>query len=748
VPILMVFPGPGDRDRAAALVEEVGGRVLEWYERYAVAEVPDDAARRRLQDAHPVEDVTSLYGIRGSDRQLDTFRPRIDREGKLLPHPDYADEPSLPEGPHHYLVQFLGPIKQEWLAGVTDAGGELRAPHGHFTEVVRAEPAALQRIARLDYVRWLGHLPYHDHIEPSARASAAAPAGSIKAPQLSDVYTVDFYCPIDLAAARDAVEQLGFEVVVAKPGPGVLVVRTKPGSGRARLKELAAVHGVRQVRPRFLGQLNNNQVGRWMGIGTTGATSEPHPGLDGADQVIAICDTGLDTGNRGPMHPDFAGRVVRIIPHPVSSELVTLGMVKMSARQAAYRWDGADRVNGHGTHVAGSVLGDGTASRKLKSGPIRGLAPAATLVFQAIGRKVGWSDPNIKQRWAMSGLPLDDLRAVFEEAFELGARIHCNAWSFGSPGAYDNEQSAALDRFVWEKKDFCVIVAAGNFDPGLGQDGRPRSKKVMPPGTAKNCITVGMSGTSRWFCRGRGPDQVEDHSRRGPIEGRYKPDVVAPGFRVLSVRSSKLSAKWNGLHRFGRSRNYFYLGGTSQSAALVTGVVALLRQHLMQQGFASPPAALVKAALIAGATRLPSGEGNGAVVDGDQGYGRVNLDAVVRPGGAGIQFEHVTPGLSTKGSCCWHVQVRSPNVPLRVVLAYSDYPGEWLVNNLNLIVVPPAGPGSELYGNQAGSQLDLDNNVEVVDVEHPDPGRWRIEVRAALVHEGPQDFALVYRCDM
>ena len=43
--------------------------------------------------------------------------------------------------------------------------------------------------------------------------------------------------------------------------------------------------------------------------------------------------------------------------------------------------DGAEDTNGHGTHVAGSVLGDGTDS----SGNIKGMAPEARLYFQSIG---------------------------------------------------------------------------------------------------------------------------------------------------------------------------------------------------------------------------------------------------------------------------------------------------------------------------------------------------------------------------
>jgi hypothetical protein len=81
---------------------------------------------------------------------------------------------------------------------------------------------------------------------------------------------------------------------------------------------------------------------------------------------------------------------------------------------------------------------------------------------------------------------------------------------------------------------------------------------------------------------------------------------------------------------------------------------------------------------------------------------------------------------------------------LRIVLAYSDYPGAALVNNLNLIVQAP--DGTRYVGNQAnpGSvTLDSTNNVEMVDVASAKSGQWHIEVVGANVPEGSQDFALV-----
>jgi len=73
---------------------------------------------------------------------------------------------------HHYLVQFFGPIKQEWLQGVEAAGGRLQAPHASFSYVVRVDEACISRIAALPYVRWSEHLSHKDRIAASVLSGA------------------------------------------------------------------------------------------------------------------------------------------------------------------------------------------------------------------------------------------------------------------------------------------------------------------------------------------------------------------------------------------------------------------------------------------------------------------------------------------------------------------------------------------------------------------------------------------------
>jgi hypothetical protein len=91
------------------------------------------------------------------------------------------------------------------------------------------------------------------------------------------------------------------------------------------------------------------------------------------------------------------------------------------------------------------------------------------------------------------------------------------------------------------------------------------------------------------------------------------------------------------------------------------------------------------------------------------------------------------------------LKVKSGDVPLHVTLAYSDFPGPALVNNLNLTLTAP--DGTRTVGNQVaggGMIVDSKNNAEVVHVSQPISGTWKIEVIGSNVPQGPQEFALVY----
>jgi hypothetical protein len=241
-------------------------------------------------------------------------------------------------------------------------------------------------------------------------------------------------------------------------------------------------------------------------------------------------------------------------------------------------------------------------------------------------------------------------------------------------------------------------------------------------------------------------------SSRGPTrDGRIKPEIVAPGTFVLSTRSSMIAPNNFAWARFQPSSQYFYMGGTSMATPLTAGAVALVREYLRKvRKLRSPSAALLKAVLVAGAVRLPGTAAAGVLCDNHQGFGRVDLDRVLSPPAtARTVLVDQRRGLATGAVATRSVTVRSAQRPLRVVLAYTDFPGPTLVNNLNLLVHAPGG--ARYVGNQpdaGATALDTANNVEVVQVDQPAPGMWTIEVVASNVPSGPQDYAMVITGDI
>ncbi|MBI4649934.1 S8 family serine peptidase, partial [Candidatus Desantisbacteria bacterium] len=349
-------------------------------------------------------------------------------------HPAYKGvKPSL-SGRHHYLVQFTGPIKEEWLKAVKNTGGEPREPFADFTYVVRADELILEKIKNLPFVRWIGHLPHSGRVTDSALKHADRKPGEVfsdlpRTRVIPGTYVIEFFGSDDLKKAVSAVKKAGAVVLEANPDGKVMIVKIsdKRSIARKRIEVLSSIHGVRTIRERNLKRTSNDIAAKIMGANTV--TANPGLNLSGKGEYIAVCDTGLDTGDPKNIHKDFSKRVSFIKSYPITDDF------------AAYinnpgGNDGpADLDSGHGTHVAGSVLGDGTVSMNLAdvTNPIRGLAYKAKLIFQAIEQEIKWKNPgdfNNYGRFLLAGIP-HDLKKLFLDAYDKKARIHSNSWGGG-----------------------------------------------------------------------------------------------------------------------------------------------------------------------------------------------------------------------------------------------------------------------------------------------------------------------------
>jgi serine protease AprX len=753
--VLEVFV-PSDQQADVAGSDEV----IEHYDAFVVLEVSESRANA-LAKEHLVEDITDQYAIPVGDaleQEIDSSIPRVTAAGRLARHPAYKGARKLEPGAHHYLVQFKGPIKPEWRDAVRATGARMVDNHFGFTVIVNATDEQIAELMARDEVRWAGHLPPSARVGLSLQDAERLPRTRL----LPGSLIVEFFEPATARKAKSEVRAMGLKILADQSRSGVLVVELPGGTEKEQQRtvdELARVHGVRMVRRKAINRISNDVA---VGIMAADGQAFTGPdGLDGTGEIVGVCDTGLDVGTKTPAHPDFAGRVKAVLSYPIQPTFSSF-VNNPGADDGA-----ADLDSGHGTHVSGSVLGDGTVSATIaEQARIRGIASGARLVFQAIEQALDWKDPRHLQRFGrylLAGIP-DDLGPLFEDARRRGVRVHTNSWGGGDPGAYD-QQCRQVDQFIWEHPSMCILFSAGNDGSDADGDGAINPGSVTSPGTAKNCLTVGASENVRrgfdgdeyggWWPddfpvppykdapMADDADDLVPFSSRGPTQdGRIKPDVVAPGTWVLSTKSTMLSPTATGWAPFTKSPRYFYMGGTSMATPLTAGAVAVLRQYLRRDfGVRSPTAALLKAALVAGAVRLPGVAPDGAVVDPHQGFGRVDLSRLVPAAGRSLwvqQNRRVNTGESDRAT----VNV-SGGSDLRIVLAYSDFPGATLVNNLNLLVTDPQGVvrvGNSTEG--APQSFDTVNNVEVVSVAAPASGAWTIDVIGANVPEGPQRFAL------
>ncbi len=648
-----------------------------------------------------------------------------------------------------YIVQFEGPVMPAWKGAVLEAGGQLGHYLPDYAFLAKLDPDALERVEDLAFVRWVGPYQPAYKLAPDVDYNDTRSYRVVLAPWMEAEGT---QTALNGLTSQARAYQGGFSAVL---------------SGE-QLDQAARLADVVWIEPVYLQRLHNDVGGGTIMGGSTAWSS----GYTGDGVTICVADTGLDTGNAGSIHQDFSGRVAHLSSWPVLYTNYGGGCVTENDGAD----DGASDVDsGHGTHVTGSVAGDGARS----SGQFKGLAYEASITMQAVEQYTNWSDaclPYLPDGYYLTGIP-DDPGDLLQQAYDWGARIHNNSWGGGEFGVYD-QQSAYFDAFLHDKDDMLVVTSAGNSGEDADNDGYVDEDSVSSPASAKNVLTVGASDNERssggisgstWAQRWpddfdaspTGNDLISDDreelaafSSRGPMaDGRLKPDVVAPGTDILSVRSSLASSDgWGAYDDY-----YMYMGGTSMASPLTAGAAAVVRDYYIDaEGHANPSAALIKATLINSAVDV-SGYGNASqeagqpIPNNHEGWGRVDVAAATTPDGR--TFVDETTGVNTGDTQTYSYEAAGGQ-PFKVSLVWSDHPGAAeatlaLVNDLNLRLTAPDG-STQYWGNvfsggwsQTGGSADSVNNVENVYVQSPTAGTWTVEVIGQNVPQGSQPFALV-----
>jgi serine protease AprX len=632
-------------------------------------------------------------------------------------------------GSRYVLVQSDGPLRPSTREGLEAAGVGIHEYLGGDTYLCGSDGSRLESIRSIPSIAWAGVYPQEFKVASSLRGEAReSSSGMVDVVLHADVDPASTELRSRVAAAARADEE-GIETGLHKYRLAV---------ADEYLPDVAAIDEVRQIQEVIEAGLSNNVAGPIIG----GTVVVNGTAFEGDGEVIAVADTGFDMGSATNVHPAFTNRVLA---------LYDLGRPNMT-----------NDPDGHGTHVAGSALGDGTSTSM--GGAIRGTAPQARLVVQSLLDSAG----------GLNGIPAD-LHDLFRPPYDNdGARVHTNSWNTMRAGVAYDTRASEIDDFVWTHQDMVILYCAGNYGTDGDTNGVVEDSQVGAEAAAKNAITVGAcesnrgSATWKWgtYIDNRRPsvkfkadpiksdqvcndaDGMAGFSSRGPTqEQRFKPDVVAPGTCILSTRSravTSVGTDWG----TSSDNGYFFDAGTSMATPLTAGCAAVLRETLVKNGWASPPAAVIKALLINGAVEL-TGQYNpteaGASPNNHSGWGRVDLaGSVIIPGPAGDAGVGTGGPLKESGQEeSFHVHV--PGSTFKITLVWTDPPGAALQNDLDLIV--RASNGEERHGNMGTAKEGFDrvNNVEQVLWEHVPSGDLEVIVRAFRISQFAQPYAYAWR---
>ncbi|MCP4305940.1 MAG: S8 family peptidase, partial [bacterium] len=214
---------------------------------------------------------------------------------------------------------------------------------------------------------------------------------------------------------------------------------------------------------------------------------------------------------------------------------------------------------GHGTHVSGTIGGDGL----LSNSDYHGVAPGADIVSLRVLDEDGQGNTS-------------DIIAGLDWILANGAAYGIDVVNLSLGKAV--EESAVNDPLVqaaeavWDA-GYVVVTAAGNY----GRDGH---FTITSPGNSPKLITVGSLTDEE--TENLSDDYPSTYSSRGPtlFDHFVKPDFVAPGNRLIAPGSNDSKLALDNPDRivvdaYG-AESYLELSGTSMAAAMTSGAVALM----------------------------------------------------------------------------------------------------------------------------------------------------------------------------
>lgn len=606
-----------------------------------------------------------------------------------------------------YILEFTAPLKQSWREELKGEGFEFYERTRGFSYLVRYDGKDIDRFTKKSFIEsYSSYGPEYkidEDLIPHLKDKGSLLTLKLKLTSDSDSNTL-----------KESIEPFDGELITFQKGTldyNSATIRLDS----SKLRYLARNPHVLRVseKPRY--ELLNDDAS-W--VVQSFDTSDKvrtiwDKGIYGQNQIIGIADTGIDYDHAMFRHAENE-----------------VGEPGEDHRKVVSYHEYADHkdtdYSGHGTHVTGSAVGDWKSYGEPDE--YDGMAPAGKVAFFDIGK-----DGDALE------IP-DDLNELFQAQYDSGARIFSNSW--GSNASYYTSSSEECDEFMWNNNDALILFANGNSGP--------ENNTVSSPASAKNVVSVGNSINDV-------SEDMASSSSKGPTdEWRLKPTVAAPGTSIISADSDgDLTTMNDGLTT---------MTGTSMATPIVAGSTALVRQYYMdgwypsgdtdeQNGFV-PSGSLLKATLINSAWSMEGEYTGGAIPSNGQGWGKVNLEDALYFEGDSRKLEILNNGseeeISTSGESHEHEIYVEEGQDLKITLAWTDYPGASLQNDLNLLVEDPNGNTfrgnvfSEGY-SESGGNFDDNNVSEQVFLKRSDliEGKYTIKVIGESISVSPQRYSLL-----
>jgi serine protease AprX len=257
------------------------------------------------------------------------------------------------------------------------------------------------------------------------------------------------------------------------------------------------------------------------------------PYLDGQGITVAVVDSGMNT------HSDLQ------VSGSGNSRITASATLIANTTPA----DGY----GHGTHVAGVITGNGNKS----AGQRAGIAPNVNLVSVKVSDDNGMS---------LGSDLVAGLQWVYDNRTVYNIKVVNISMNSSVAESYNTSPIDAAVEILWFN-GIVVVVSAGNNGSG----------GVFPPANDPFVITVGA--TDDMGSPKLADDAVASFSAYGTTESGFaKPDLVAPGRNIISLLASTTDSAYLNHPDYRFDNDYFRMSGTSMSAPMVSGAVALLLQ--------------------------------------------------------------------------------------------------------------------------------------------------------------------------